>query len=67
MIYLTGDTHGEIARFQQLYRQGERHFTAADTLLVTGDFGYVCAPDGNRISLIRYVYFKRGHIFLLIF
>ena len=54
MIYLTGDTHGEIARFQQLYRQGERYFTVNDTLLVTGDFGYVCAPDGEHFNRAKW-------------
>ena len=48
MIYITGDTHGEVARFRHLYEQGERYFTASDTLLVTGDFGYVCHPDAPR-------------------
>ena len=46
MVYVTGDTHGEENRFRLLYSQGEKRFTAADTLLVTGDFGYTCAPDG---------------------
>ncbi len=47
MIYLTGDTHGEEARFGMLYAQGEKHFTADDTLMITGDFGYTCAPDAT--------------------
>ena len=46
MVFVTGDTHGEEARWRLLYHQGERYFTSADTLIVTGDFGYVCAPDG---------------------
>ena len=45
MIYLSGDPHGEEARFRLLYEQGERSFTASDTLIFTGDFGYTAAPD----------------------
>ena len=41
MIYLTGDTHGEVTRFDELFRQGEGTWTEDDVLIVTGDFGYV--------------------------
>ena len=51
MVFVTGDTHGEEARWRLLYQQGERYFTSADTLIVTGDFGYVCAPDGPKHKL----------------
>lgn len=51
MVFVTGDTHGEEARWRLLYQQGERYFTSADTLIVTGDFGYVCGPDGPKHKL----------------
>ena len=48
MVYLSGDPHGEFARFQLLYRQGEGKFTAKDTLIFTGDFGYTCGLNSPR-------------------
>ena len=41
MIILTGDTHGEQSRFDTLLLQGEANWTEKDTLIVTGDFGYI--------------------------
>lgn len=43
MVYLTGDTHGELERFQQgeLRRAGKN-----DTVIVLGDFGFVW--NGSR-------------------
>lgn len=53
MIYVSGDPHGDVGRFQLLYQQGEGRFTAADTLIFAGDFGYTCAPDGPRYKRER--------------
>ena len=50
MIYLSGDPHSEEARFHLLYNQGERDFTARDTLIFLGDFGYTTSPDGPRFK-----------------
>ncbi len=41
MIYITGDTHGEHARFDYLATQGETKWTEKDYLIVCGDFGYL--------------------------
>ncbi len=41
MIYVTGDTHGEKARFMELNMKGEESFTTEDYLIVCGDFGYI--------------------------
>lgn len=39
MIYITGDMHGEQARFNLLEK--ECNFSSTDTLIVCGDFGYL--------------------------
>lgn len=43
MVYVTGDTHGEYARFQS---SALRRLTAQDTLIICGDFGFVW--DGGK-------------------
>lgn len=43
MIYVTGDTHGDIARFKSREMKKLRR---RDTLIVTGDFGFIW--DGSR-------------------
>lgn len=39
MIYITGDTHGEVSRFTEL--KEELHLTENDMLIVAGDFGCI--------------------------
>ena len=39
MIYITGDTHGEVSRFSELHTQYQ--LTEEDTLIVAGDFGCI--------------------------
>ena len=41
MIYITGDTHGEQARFSPFGMPREESFRANDTDIVCGDFGYI--------------------------
>ena len=41
MIYFTGDTHGEQARFDYMTTLGEGNWTKDDYLIVCGDFGYL--------------------------
>lgn len=41
MICITGDTHGEQARFSPAAMPGEENFGSGDTLIVCGDFGYI--------------------------
>lgn len=55
MIYVTGDTHGDIGCFKPDsadYRADEQKLTADDTLIICGDFGFVfhTAPDYARIK-----------------
>ena len=40
MIYITGDIHGEIARFQN-NNMSDAAFGKEDVLIVCGDFGFV--------------------------
>lgn len=43
MIYVTGDTHGDLSRFDS---SAVRRFKKGDTLIICGDFGFVW--DGSR-------------------
>lgn len=45
MIYFTGDTHGEVTRFRDFLNYGEANWTADDTLIICGDFGYLLKND----------------------
>jgi hypothetical protein len=47
MIYITGDTHGDTARFYPKSMPGMEHWTAEDTLLIAGDFGYLWEFPGQ--------------------
>lgn len=41
MIYITGDTHGEFARFLDYSPRGGHPLSKGDTLLICGDFGFL--------------------------
>lgn len=41
MIYITGDTHGEIDRFSKLYLPDEQNWNNEDYLIICGDFGFI--------------------------
>lgn len=41
MIYVTGDTHGELSRFYERCMPGESKWTGDDKLIICGDFGFV--------------------------
>ena len=43
MVYITGDTHGEKARFRHFPNEAE--WTAHDVLIVCGDFGFLFADN----------------------
>lgn len=45
MIYITGDTHGEISRFYEENFPGESELTEDDYLIVCGDFGFLFYPE----------------------
>ena len=39
MIYITGDTHGEISRFSE--NEAIKNLSSDDFLIICGDFGFV--------------------------
>ncbi len=45
MIYVSGDTHGEIGRFCERNMPGESTWGEQDKLIICGDFGFVFAPE----------------------
>lgn len=47
MIYVTGDTHGELSRFTPEAMPGEDRWTKDDILIVTGDFGFLFRGEEN--------------------
>ncbi len=53
MIHITGDTHGEQARFRELYEQGEKDWDENDILIVTGDFGYIFSDDAEERLFLK--------------
>lgn len=50
MIYIRGDTHGQIAQFTEEAMPGEASWTREDVLIVTGDFGYVLMGERKYLS-----------------
>lgn len=52
MIYITGDTHGEQARFDLFREYGEQNCTSEDYLIVCGDFGYIFANDARENAFL---------------
>lgn len=49
MIYVTGDTHGELAEFTE--RTAPLALTENDTLIVCGDFGFVWGDPAHNAML----------------
>lgn len=49
MIYIIGDRHGEEDGFSDKKLPGESSWTSADTVIVTGDFGYVMRGEWNHL------------------
>lgn len=52
MIYITGDTHGEQARFSPAAMPDEDKWGKDDTLIVCGDFGFLFANDKRENSFL---------------
>lgn len=52
MIYITGDTHGEQARFSPGAMPGEDKWSRDDTLIVCGDFGFLFADDEREHAFL---------------
>ncbi|MGN1169653.1 MAG: metallophosphoesterase [Acutalibacteraceae bacterium] len=48
MIYVTGDTHGNINRFKEVDMHGKYTLTEDDYLIICGDFGFVFLEDNEE-------------------
>lgn len=48
MIYITGDTHGDMNRFYGTFLPNEKSLTDKDFVIVCGDFGFVWELEGTR-------------------
>ncbi len=49
MIYVTGDMHGEIARFAPINLPNSEKWTKDDYLIICGDFGFVFYEKGTKL------------------
>jgi len=47
MIYVTGDCHGNFARFEQKHFPEQANMTKDDTVIITGDCGGVWFGDSR--------------------
>lgn len=54
MLYVTGDTHGEYARFRSL-PYGMKSLDSQDTLIVCGDFGYIFRDDNKEQEYLEFL------------
>ena len=52
MVYVTGDTHGDIDR---LFDRQWRKLKAGDTVIVCGDFGFLWNGDREEKDVIKYL------------
>lgn len=50
MIYVTGDRHGGYDGFSDSKLPGQSSWTDEDTVIITGDFGYVMRGEKNCLS-----------------
>lgn len=55
MIYITGDTHGDPARFIKGNMPGEPEWTADDYLIVCGDFGFVFTDSEEENQFLDFL------------
>lgn len=49
MIYIRGDTHGELSCFTDEKMPGQSAWTKDDKLIITGDFGFVFRGEKNNL------------------
>ncbi len=52
MFYITGDTHGEYARFLEGCIPFIETMNSQDYLFICGDFGFVSKTDKNKIAIL---------------
>ena len=48
MIDITGDLHGDINRFSEVFIPHETSLTENDYLIICGDFGFIFADDNEE-------------------
>ncbi len=48
MIYITGDTHGDLNRFRYMKTEDGREPQQGDYLIICGDFGFLFRPRGHH-------------------
>ena len=59
MIYVTGDLHGDLARFKQ---RKIKRLKKGDTLVVCGDFGFVYTGDEKEEKVLKWLSKRRYNI-----
>lgn len=60
MIYITGDTHGEVSRFEKIREQ--YRLTDKDKLIVAGDFGCIFGlglHDEHKLDALAELPYRR--------
>ena len=59
MIYITGDTHGDIRRFKS---KEVRRLKKGDTLIVCGDFGFIWDGTDKEKRLLKWIGKRRYNV-----
>lgn len=59
MVYVTGDTHGDLSRFGSVLR---RNLHRGDTLIICGDFGFVWSGTKKEYRLLKKLGRKKYNI-----
>ena len=55
MIYVTGDTHGDLLRFQRGALSRDAGWGREDTLLICGDFGFLFYQTSREQAMLDYL------------
>lgn len=62
MLYVTGDTHGELSRFQT---KAFRRLKKRDTLIVLGDFGFIWDGSKREKKALKWLSKRRYRLLFL--
>ncbi|MDD6174852.1 MAG: metallophosphoesterase [Firmicutes bacterium] len=62
MIWITGDTHGDLARFQT---KAARRLRSGDSLIVCGDFGFVWDGSAKEKKALKWLQKRKYNILFL--
>jgi len=55
ILAVTGDTHGEVSRFQPMDEPANKHLHKGDYLFVCGDFGYLFHDDFREHKYLKFL------------